>query len=241
MHLEGKKALVTGGTRGIGRAIVTQLAAAGAEVVACSRHEDEAAQSLIREIKVTGGTHHVVQADVTRGEDIDRLVELTRDVFGSLDIVVHNAGAISHRPFGELDWAEWQHVLDANLGAAVRLTQGVLPMLSRGASITYIGSRAATIGVPLRAHYTAAKAGLIGLSRSLARELGPRGVRVNVVAPGPVDTGEPMAPEVRQRYERLIPAGRLGQPAEIAAVVVFVASDQASLINGETINVDGGI
>lgn len=241
MRTEGKKALVTGGTRGIGRAIVTQLAVAGAEVVACSRHEDEAAHSLTRELKDLGGAHHVVQADVTKGEDIHRLIELTRDAFGSLDIVVHNAGAISHLPFAELSGAEWQRVVDTSLGAAARLTQGVLPILGRGASVIYIGSRVATIGAPLRAHYTAAKAGLIGLSRSLAKELGPRGVRVNVVAPGPVDTGEPMAPEVRQHYERLIPLGRLGRPAEVAAVVVFLASDQASLVNGETINVDGGI
>lgn len=241
MRLEGKKALVTGGTRGIGRAIVTDLARAGAEVFTCSRHDDEAAQDLARELKDIGGAHHVMVADVADGEEIDRIAQRCREVFGSLDVVVHNAGAISHVPFADLEPAEWQRVLDTNLGAAATLTQRALPLLRTGSSVIYIGSRVATVGIPLRAHYTAAKAGLIGLARSLAKELGPRGVRVNVVAPGPVETGEPVPPEVRRRYEHLIALGRLGRPPEIAAVVRFLAGDEASFISGETIHVDGGI
>lgn len=241
LRLAGKKAIVTGGTRGIGRAIVLTLARAGADVITCYRQESEAAEQLARELKELGDQHHVIKADVSRPEEIDRLVEECRTHFGSLDVVVNNAGAISHIPFPELTAQEWQRVLDTNLTAPALLAGKVLPLLGEGASIINVGSRVATVGVPLRAHYTAAKAGLIGLTRSLAKELGPRGIRVNVVAPGPVETDIEIPAPVRERYQKLIALGRLGVPEEIANVVLFLASDLASFVSGETINVDGGI
>lgn len=241
MQLQGKKALVTGGTRGIGVAIVRALAGAGADVVTCGRTDSPAAQRLAIEFKEIGGNHRVVAADVAQPAGIDGLIEECQQALGSLDVVVHNAGVISHVPFADLDAAEWQRVIDTNLGAAFLLAKRALPLLSAGSSITYIGSRVATIGIPLRSHYTAAKAGLIGLTRSLAKELGAKGIRVNVVAPGPVETELPVPEEVRRRYQQMIPLGRLGRPEEIAQVVVFLASDAASFVNGETVHVDGGI
>ncbi|TYB60580.1 3-oxoacyl-ACP reductase FabG [Nonomuraea sp. PA05] len=241
LRLAGKKALVTGGTRGIGRAIVLTLARAGADVVTCYRQEGEAAEQLARELKELGDNHHVIKADVGVPGDVTRLAEECRTRFGTLDIVVNNAGSISHIPFAELTAEEWQRVIDTNLTGAAFVVGGTLPLLGEGASIINVGSRVATVGVPLRAHYTAAKAGLIGLTRSLAKELGSRGIRVNVVAPGPVETEIDIPAPVRERYRNLIALGRLGVSQEIANVVLFLASDLASFVSGETIHVDGGI
>jgi 3-oxoacyl-[acyl-carrier protein] reductase len=241
VQLSGKKTLVTGGTRGIGRAIVLALAGAGARVVTCYRSDEEAADSLARELKETGGEHHVMKADMADPADIDRLVDEAGSRLGGLDVLVHNAGVISHVPFADLAPEEWHRVLNTNLTAGYLLARKALPLLSEGGSVVYIGSKVATVGVPLRVHYTAAKAGLIGLTRSLAKELGPRGIRVNVVAPGPVQTETPVSAEVLERYQRMIPLGRLGRPKEIAGAVLFLASDLSSFVHGETINVDGGI
>jgi 3-oxoacyl-[acyl-carrier protein] reductase len=239
--LGSKRALVTGGTRGIGRGVVLALAGAGADVVTCYRSDGEDAESLARELKGTGGNHHVVRADVARPEDVDQLVETCRERLGRIDILVNNAGVISHIPFAELPLEEWERVVDTNLTAAYEVIRRSLPLLGPGASIVNMGSRVATVGIAMRAHYTAAKAGLHGLTLTLAKELGPRGIRVNMVAPGPVATGAELPPEVRRRYEQLIPLGRLGRPDEIAGVVLFLASDLASFVNGATVNVDGGI
>lgn len=235
--LSGKRALVTGGTRGIGREISLAFARAGATVVTCSRNPGEAGESLARELKLAGGEHRVLAADVSDVADVDRLVEEC----GPVDALVHNAGVISHVPFADLPLAEWQRVIAVNLGGPVTVTQRCLGGMPPGSSVTFIGSRVATVGVPLRAHYTASKAGLIGLTRSLAKELGPKGIRVNVLAPGPVETDAPVAPEVRKRYESMIALGRLGRPADVAGVAVFLASDLAGFVSGETIHVDGGI
>ncbi|GAA3602643.1 SDR family NAD(P)-dependent oxidoreductase [Nonomuraea rosea] len=239
IRLDGKAALVTGGTRGIGRAVTLGLARAGAAVLACYRTESEAADSLARELKSLGGEHRLVKADVSDPAEVTRLVEECSAAFGGLDIVVSNAGAISHIPFPELSLDEWRRIIDTNLTGAFTLTQQALPLLRPGSSIVYIGSKVAMVGLPLRAHYTASKAALIGLARTLCKELGPRGVRVNVVAPGIIDTAG-LPPERTTQYERIISLGRLGRPEEIAAVVTFLASDLASYVTGETINVDGG-
>ncbi|MCA2189470.1 SDR family NAD(P)-dependent oxidoreductase [Nonomuraea cavernae] len=241
MRLNGRNALVTGGARGIGRAIVLDLARAGANVVTCTRQGGEPAQTLAKELQAIGGEHHVATADVTRQEDIDALVGECERRWGRIDIVVNNAGAISHVPFAELDAAEWHRVVDTGLTATAMVIQRALPLMGEGGSIINIGSKVATVGLPLRAHYTAAKAGLIGLTRSLTKELGERGIRVNLVAPGPIETEAGVPDEVRERYRRLIALGRMGRPEEIATVVTFLAGEQSAFVNGETINVDGGI
>jgi 3-oxoacyl-[acyl-carrier protein] reductase len=239
ISLHGKKALVTGGSRGIGRAVTLGLAAAGADVLACYRQDGEAVDSLARELKEIPGDHHLVKADVSDADDVDRLAQECRDRYGRLDVVVNNAGAISHVPFADLAPQEWQRVIDTNVTGVFAVTQRVLPLLPAGASIVLIGSKVAAVGVPLRAHYTASKAALVGLTRSLCKELGPRGIRINVLAPGIVDTVE-LPPEQTRRYQQIISLGRLGRPEEIANVATFLASDLASYITGETINVDGG-
>ncbi|MCG5219142.1 3-oxoacyl-ACP reductase family protein [Streptosporangium sp. KLBMP 9127] len=241
IRLTSKNILVTGGTRGIGRSIVRTFADAGANVLTCYRQDEEGAESLVEELREVGGEHHVVKADVGGPAGVDLLMKECATRLGHLDVVVNNAGFITHVPFAELSAEEWRTALDTNLTSAMLVIQQALPLLTPGASIVNVGSRAATVGVPLRAHYTAAKAGLIGLTRSLAKELGPRGFRVNVVAPGPVETDREVAPEVRERYQRLIALGRLGRPQEIANVVAFLAADLSSFVTGETINVDGGV
>jgi 3-oxoacyl-[acyl-carrier protein] reductase len=238
-----KNVLVTGGTRGIGLAIVRALAASGANLVTCYRQDEEAAARLARELKETGGNHHVIRADVSDPEEAARLAAECRTRLVSLDVVVNNAAAISHIPFAELPLSEWRRVIDTNLTGAAQVIQLTLPLMSRGGSIINIGSRVATVGIPMRAHYTAAKAGLIGLSRSLCKELGPAGIRVNVVAPGVVATEDAanLPEEVLARYRSITALGRLGQPEEIAGVVLFLASDLSGYVTGETIHVDGGI
>jgi 3-oxoacyl-[acyl-carrier protein] reductase len=218
--------------------------------VACWREDAEAADSLLRELKATDGDHHLVRADVAAPEQVAHLLTECGRWLGALDVLVHNAGLISHVPFGELPGAEWHRVVDSNLTAAFLLSQRALPLLHDGSSIVYIGSKVAALGIPLRAHYTAAKAGLGGLARSLAKELGPQGIRVNVVAPGVVDTADEarISPndwaQMQKRlaqYRKRVPLGRLGRAEDVAHVVLFLASDLACFVTGQTVNVDGGM
>jgi 3-oxoacyl-[acyl-carrier protein] reductase len=238
LDLAGKKALVTGGSRGVGRGIVLSLARAGVDVVTCYRQESELVESLVRELKEIGGDHQVVQADVTSAADVERLVAACGE---RLDILVNNAGAISHIPFAELSLEEWHRIVDTDLTATFLVTQKALPLLASGGSVVNVGSKVATVGIPLRAHYTAAKAGLVGLTRSLAKEYGPAGIRFNIVAPGPVQTETETPEPVKERYRTMIPLGRLGTTGDIANVVLFLASPRAAFVTGETVNVDGGL
>lgn len=239
--LSGRKALVTGGTRGIGRGIVLALARAGADVLCCYRDDGPHVDQLARELKETPGEHHLVRADVGDAGQVAALAEECRRRFGRLDVVVNNAGVISHEPIDQLAVDEWRRVLDTNLTGAFLVVQAVLPLLGAGSSIVNVGSRVATVGIALRAHYTAAKAGMIGLTRSLAKELGPRGIRINLVAPGVIATEKELTAEVRGRYEQMTALRRLGTPQDVAAVVCFLAGDGAGYLTGATVDVDGGI
>ncbi|SBT54999.1 SDR family NAD(P)-dependent oxidoreductase [Micromonospora narathiwatensis] len=246
-QLAGRNVIVTGGTRGIGRQLTLGLAAAGANVVACYRTEGGHIEALAQQLKETPGGHRLIRADVTDAEDVDRLADEARSTYRTIHGVVHNAGVISQVPFGELTSQEWRRVVDTSLTAAYLVVNKVLPLMTAGSSVVVIGSRAAMVGIPRRAHYTAAKAGLVGLMRSLAKELGPRGIRVNVVSPGTIETEEAARDSSEQRraqverHTQMIALRRYGRPEEVANAVIFLLGDQSSYVAGETLHVDGGI
>lgn len=247
LELTGKKALVTGGTRGVGRGIVLALARAGVDVITCYRQEGEYVDSLERELKETGGDHHVLRADVAEPADIERLLQRAGELYGRLDLVVNNAGAISHIPYAELSLEEWQRILTVNVTGAHLVVQHALPLLHEGSSVVTIGSKAVEAGIPLRSHYTATKAALVGLNRSLAKEFGAKGIRFNVLALGVVETEnfhnlpEDQRKLMTERYSAKTALGRLGRPEEVAGAVLWLASDLSRYVTGATIGVDGGI
>jgi 3-oxoacyl-[acyl-carrier protein] reductase len=243
LGLDGKRILVTGGSRGIGRAITMALAGAGAYVATCYRADEQAARTLSDALGETGGRHRVTRADVTDEADVDRLIEDCRAQFGGLDVIVNNAGIDAEEPFADIDQAEWERVLDTNLTSLFRVTHTALPLLSETSCVINVGASVANRGRPGRTHYTAAKAGIAGLTRSLCKELGPRGVRVNTVAPGIVanEAGADFPPAVLARFAAMIPMGRLAAPADVANAVLFLASPLAAYVSGITLNVDGGL
>jgi 3-oxoacyl-[acyl-carrier protein] reductase len=239
IDLTGKTALVTGGTRGIGRATALTLARHGATVTAVGARPSEAADQLAEDLKALSSEHAVAFADVSDPTEVSALAERA----GALDIVVNNAGVVSSASLLGLELDEWHRVVDTNLTGMFLVVRSVLPRLRDNASIVNVTSAVAWVGMPDRAHYTAAKAGVHGLTRSMCKELGPRRVRVNSVAPGIVQTDQVagLTPEQRTRYANLAALGRLGQPEDIANTVLFLASDLAAFVNGALLYVDGGI
>ncbi|MGW3497528.1 SDR family NAD(P)-dependent oxidoreductase [Streptomyces sp. NPDC001020] len=248
LGLKGKKALVTGGTRGVGRGVVLALARAGVDVVTCYQRDSEFVASLEHELKEIGGDHHVLRADLSKPEEIASLLTRVRELHGDrLDLLVNNAGAISHIPYAELPLEEWQRIFDTNVTGAHLVVQHALPLLGEGSSVVSIGSRAVEAGIPLRAHYTATKAAIAGLNRSLAKEFGPQGIRFNILALGVIETEnfhnmpEEQQKLMAERYGAKTALGRLGTPDEVAGAVLWLASDLSRYVTGNTIGVDGGI
>lgn len=244
-QLAGRRILVTGGTRGIGRGIVLAAARAGASVATCYRQPGEAVTTLEQELARTTGKHTVVRADVTDANDVDRLAAECESSLGGLDAVVNNAGVFAPTPYQELDTDQWSATLHGNLTATHLVSRRTLPLLAAGSSIVNIGSTVASIGMAGGVHYTAAKSALVGMTRSLARELGPQGIRVNTVAPGRIATEAldmlppEAADEQRRTFSSFAALGRLGTVEEIAHVVLFLISEHASYVTGQNIHVDG--
>jgi len=243
LGLEGKRALVTGGSRGIGRAIVLGLAQSGATVAACYNRESDDVKRLRGELEQVGGDSYLTQADVSDAASVQRFVGEAGERLGGLDIVINNAGVVSHAMIEQLELDEWHRVIDTNLTAVYLVAKAALPLMGDGGSIVNITSAVAMRGMPARTHYISSKAGLIGLTRALCKEVGRRGIRVNALAPGIIETDQTsdLDDAGRARYSGLAALNRLGSPEEIAAATLFLASDRASFISGVTLNVDGGI
>lgn len=243
LGLNGKRALVTGGSRGIGRAIVLGLAAGGASVAACYTRESDDVRNLRAELDRLDGESYLTQADVSDLDSATQLVSEATERFGQIDVLINNAGVVSHRPLADLEPEEWHRVLNVNLTGVYYVTKVALPSMPAGGSIVNISSAVGMRGMVGRTHYTASKAGMVGFTRSLCKEVGPQGIRANVVAPGIIETDQVsgLNDEQRKRYGSLAALDRLGQPEEIANLVLFLASDLSSFISGQTINADGGI
>ncbi len=246
--LNGKVALVTGASSGIGRATAEALAANGARV-AINFHRNEAGAEAARsQITGAGGSAMVVQADVTRSSDVQSLVEQTINEFGPIDILVNNAGSLVERlKILELTEERWDEVIDLNLKSAFLCSQAVAGsmMERKTGAIVNVSSIAGRNGGALGSiHYSAAKGGLITFTKGLAKELAPFGISVNAIAPGVIDTPyheQFSSPETMKTFAGMIPLGRIGRPAEVAAVICFLASDAASYLAGETIEINGGL
>ena len=243
LDLSGKRALVTGGFDGVGRALVKALIQQGVSVAATYSQESNVTASFIAELERGQNGSFALQADVSDAQSVTDMAAQVSERFGQIDILVNNASIMHHAPFQALTPLSWQRVLDTNLTGVFLVTQAVLDMMTAGGTIINVSACLAAVGMRGKSHYTAAKAGVIGLTRSLCKEVGAKGIRVNVVAPGVIETEElvDLSPEQRKRYAYLAAIGRLGQPEEVAATVLFLASDLASFITGATIAIDGGV
>jgi NAD(P)-dependent dehydrogenase (short-subunit alcohol dehydrogenase family) len=243
--LKGKRVLVTGGSRGIGRGIAIAAAIAGANVLTCHRRGGAGADELTRALAETAGEHRILVADMADPADVGDLIGECRSHFGGLDVLINNVGLFAPKPYADVDAADWQAAINGNLNPAHRLIHGSLDLLGDGSSIVNIGATVAFIGMTNGAHYTAAKAALVGMTRSLARELGPRNIRVNVLSPGRIETDawdampEQVSAEQRRLFSSFTALGRLGKVEEIANVALFLASDLSSYITGQNIHVNG--
>ena len=245
MQMAGKTALVTGGSRGIGRACVVALVAAGAKVTFVYHSNREAAEKLVAELARPEGDVVAVQADVSDGPKAQAIVEELLGRWEKLDVLVNSAGIIKDGLLATMTDEQWRSVIDTNLTGAYNYCRAATqPMMSRRqGSMVNLSSVASEFGSRGQVNYAASKGGIDGLTRCLAKELASRKVRVNAVAPGMIETE--MSQAVRNlagdRIQQAIPLRRVGQPEEIANVVRFLASDEASYITGQVIRVDGGI
>ena len=245
MGLTGKCAVVTGASRGIGRAIALELANQGAKVVVNYSGSEQKALQVVEEIKANGGEAIAVQANVSQSESVQQLMKTAIDTFGSLDILVNNAGITRDNLLMRMKDDEWDDVINTNLKGVFLCTKAVTRqmMKQRAGRIINISSIVGVAGNPGQANYVAAKAGVIGLTKTTAQELASRNILVNAIAPGFITTEmtDGLPEDLKEVMLKQIPLAKLGQPEDIAKAVAFFASDNANYITGQTLHIDGGM
>jgi 3-oxoacyl-[acyl-carrier protein] reductase len=243
MPLSKKAVLVTGASRGIGRAIALKLGKEGYGVGVNYKSNENMAFDVVKTISDSGGIALALQADVGVEEEVNRMVESFTTEFGDIYALVNNAGIYKRKQFHDISLVEWEETMTTNLTGTFLCTKAALPHIPEGGRIVSFASVLAHMGSGQGAHYAATKAGIIGFSKSLARELGHKHITVNVVAPGATETDILVddTPEKRKERERITMLGRVAQPEEMADAVSFLLSDSAKYITGETLNVNGGM
>ena len=243
MKLKGKTAVVTGSGRGIGKAIALKLLQMGANVVLSGT--SGAVDQTADEFKSAGYNIAVAKGDIKNAQDVEIIIKKAVEAFGSLDILVNNAGITKDTLMIKMSEKDWDDVLDTNLKGAFLCTKTAarIMMKQRSGKIINISSVAGVMGNPGQVNYCSSKAGMIGLTKSTAKELAPRGITCNAVAPGAIETQmtEILPENVKERYLNNIPLGRFGTPEDVANVVGFLASDEANYITGQVIHIDGGL
>jgi len=245
MDLSNKVALVTGSGRGIGKAISLRLAEAGASIIVNDIGDAEPVEAVVREIKAMGRQALPVLADVSSASDVDRLVAEAIAAYGRIDILVNNAGIARDQLLLRMSEEDWDRVLAVDLKSVFLCTKAVLKHMvkQRWGRIISIASIVGIVGNPGQANYAAAKAGIIGFTRTIAKEVASRGITVNAIAPGFIDTEmtQRLKEEWKQVLKKQIPLGYLGSPRDVAEAVAFLASEEAGYITGQVLGVDGGI
>ena len=245
--LEGKKALVTGGSRGIGRGIALALALQGADVIINYHSNQEEANKVVEEIKKMGRQSVAVAADVSNSQSVVKMFEYVKSQWGKLDILVNNAGIIAYADFETMTEEDWDKIMAVNLKGQFLCSQQAVKLMGAGSRIintASIASGGVGVGFSRLAHYTASKGGVVALTENMALDLAKKGINVNAVAPGVIETDmtkEMLADEAtKQGLMARIPKGRVGKPEDIGAAVAFLASDEADYITGIVLYVDGG-
>ena len=243
-QLKDKVAIVTGASRGIGRATALELAKVGAKVVVNYARSSDAANQVVQTIADAGGEAVALQADVSQAEQVDNLIKETLDKYSRIDVLVNNAGITKDTLMMRMKLEQWQAVINLNLTGVFLCTKAVTKTMlkQRSGRIINIASVAGQMGNPGQANYSAAKAGVIGMTKTVAKELASRGVTVNAVAPGFIATDMTQDLKGEDEILKMIPLGRYGNPEEIAGMIRFLAADPAAAyITGQTFNVDGGM